>query len=194
VNAPAVGAFNLYDCMGVLVGRRTVLTTASCFVDTGRFPPREVVFADATGRKWRVASGTLHPGYRLDAAGGRVHDLAVVTLAAAPGIRPFALGKSGPTVGRSLTLIGYAGLAESDRRGQAPIQVQAAAGGRFTGMQNAANSASRFERGASVLDRGVLVALLSDDNHRAVATGVRLSAYATWITQVTGGDVVLATR
>jgi hypothetical protein len=192
VNAPAVASISQMPCLGVLVGRRTVLTSASCYKDTPANIPRTVWFPDGSGRTYAVASVVVHPAFRTQGVDTPSHDLAVLILDTAPPIRPYAVGRTAPSVGQSLTLI-TSGISLAVRR-RANIQVQSASGAKFTWAQARDDQLTRYEYGAPVLDRGVLVGLLSHAELSPVATGLRLSAYATWITQVTGGDVVLATR
>jgi len=103
-----LGSFDIPYCSGVLVAssrQPVLLTTAHCLGTAGDGQQVTVAFGPTTASGVKT-TGTFHVMAGYDAATGS-NDVAVVTFAVPPPIRPARLGTAVPPPGSAVTTVGY---------------------------------------------------------------------------------------
>ncbi|MBK8480633.1 MAG: trypsin-like serine protease [Proteobacteria bacterium] len=104
------------QCTGSVVGAHTVLTAAHCVADAAQLafeltlPAASTTTVSSGGaanpvRRFAVDNVMVHPDY--EASDYRTIDLAMLWLPQAPGVTPLMVGARAPTVGQTITLVGY---------------------------------------------------------------------------------------
>ncbi len=192
---PSVGLLQRksgYMCTATLVGQKTVLTAAHCVdLSTTHY---FIVDGDWHSVSWVKQ----HPSYDPD--NHHTNDIAIVRLSSAIGVEPSAVSSLAPSVGQTVTLVGFGktaeGAADSGTKRIATntlahvyattLEVYGAGGNICNGDSGGPSFATI---GGQEVQVGVHSLKLGDCGYGGVDT--RVDAYEDWIVQTAGGDVVV---
>lgn len=181
-------------CTATLVGAKIAVTAAHCVEPDGR----HLLILDDV--RYNVASVVRHPNYADKLFD---YDVAIVKLAAAPGLKPAALGVEAPVVGQELTLIGYGVIGQdADGSGVKRIASNTVASLRVRSLsyRSAGNGVGNVCFGdsggpsfATINDQRVVVGIHSfvSGSCGVLGTDMRVDAFLSWFKQEGGEEIVV---
>ncbi|MGC4115996.1 MAG: trypsin-like serine protease [Myxococcales bacterium] len=188
-------------CTGTLVGAKTVITAAHCIESTTA--SRYAFILGSTA--YPANSVTVHPSWDGNADSGEgKYDIAVIVLKTSPNITPTPVATAAPFVGQEVTLVGFGVTGENyNNYGTKRITTNNLSKVVATkiywmpsgGVGTTCYGDSGGPAFANVNGQEVLLGVTSGGEspcETGYSWDTRVDYYVSWISSVTGGDVVKA--
>jgi secreted trypsin-like serine protease len=180
-------------CTATLIGKKTVLTAAHCVS-----PGATHTFTTDDGVKHLSAKVVRHPSYNSYQI---TNDVAVIILQTEPAVAPMPINLTPPSSGLEVTIVGFGKTSEYSNdagvKRMAKNKISSVGSTQFSiaGSSTLGNLCNGDSGGPSyAIVNGVEVDLGVHSTKSGAcgsgSTDMRVDAYADWITQTAGGDVV----